>query len=236
MAYNTPTDKVLVALFHTGRRQKFQKGEMILRAGDIPQGVYFIESGWVKIFALDKHGDEHTHLFYKEGDIFPLIWVFKDAIRNVYYEAFEDTVVWRIPKDEFRACIENHANSAVFLLEHAVNLFRLYAGRIDNLLYSSAYERTAYRLLSLVDRLGEVQKDGTWIVDIPITHQEIASSINLSRETVSRCMERLRRKKIIGPNIDKKLYVTDLRAMIKIIGYDEVSGMWPELAKQVEPL
>ena len=68
-------------------------------------------------------------------------------------------------------------------------------------------------------------------MDVPITHQDLASSVNLSRETVSRCMERLRRKGIIGPNVDKMLHVNDLPALIHIIGEDEVVGMWPEFAK-----
>jgi len=224
-------DAELVKFFRTGRQQKYRKGEIILRAGDTPQGIYWIESGWVKIFALDKHGVEHTHLFYQKSDIFPMIWAFKDAIRNVYYEAFDDTVVWLVPKNEFKKFLESHAESAVYMLEHAVNMFRLYAGRIDNLLYSSAFERTVYRLISLLDRLGERKPDGSWIVDVPITHQDLASSVNLSRETVSRCMERLRRKGIIGPNVDKMLHVNDLPALIHIIGEDEVVGMWPEFAK-----
>lgn len=217
--------------FHSGRKQSYKKDEIIMRAGDTPQGIYFLEEGHVKVYALTKQGNEHTHMFYMPGDIFPMMFAFQDVVRNVYYEALEPTVVWLVPKDKFREFAGSNAKAALGLLEQAVDMFRMYAGRIDNLLYSNSHERTAYRLLSIIDRMGRLQSDGTWIVKAPITHQDIANSINLTRETVSRCMERLRRNGIIGPNIKNTLIVNDLPALAKIIGKEEVISMWPHFAK-----
>lgn len=231
MSPNEPIDKQLMEFFHRGRQQKFGKGEIIMRAGDVPQGIYFIDNGHVKVYFLTKQGNEHTHMIYKPGDIFPMIYAFKDAIRNVFYEALDDCTVYLVPKDNFKEFAGSNAQVSVGLLEQAVDMFRLYAGRIDNLLYSNSHERTAYRLLSIIDRMGEQKADGSWVVDVPITHQDIASSVNLSRETVSRCMERLRRKGIIGPNINSQLTVLDLPGLANVIGADEVIGMWPNYTK-----
>lgn len=224
-------DAELVEFFHKGRKQTYKKGDTILRAGDTPQGIYWIEKGYVKIYALAKHGVVHTHTFYGPGDIFPMIWAFNDAIRNVYYEAAVESVIWLVPKDNFKAFIDTHAHSAFKLLEQAVDMFQLYAGRIDNLLYSSAYERTAYRILSITDRWGEKQADGSWLVDAPITHQDIASSVNLSRETVSRCFARLHAKGLISQAANHRIKVKDIAGLAHIVGEDEVIGMWPEFAE-----
>lgn len=234
----SPEDLVnhdLMKFFHNGRKQVFKRNEIIMRAGDTPQGIYYLEEGHVKVYSLSKQGDEHTHLFYMPGDIFPMMYAFQDAIRNVYYEAQENTVVWLVARDKFREFANSNAKAAIGLLEQSLDMFRIYAGRIDNLLYSNSHERTAYRLLSIVERMGRIQSDGTWIVKAPITHQDIASSVNLSRETVSRAMERLRRKGIIGPNIHHQLIVNDLSALAHIVGEDEVVGMWPHLAKFIYP-
>ncbi len=230
-----PIDQELLELFHSGRRQTFEKDEIILRAGDTPQGVYLIESGFIKIYALSKEGDEHTHLFYEAGDIFPVIWAFKDAVRNVYYQALQETVVWVVPRDRFKAYIDTHAKAATALLEQTVGMFRLYAGRIDNLLHSNSHDRLAYYILSALDRFGKPRPDGSWLIDVPITHQDVASSINLSRETVSRGFERLRRREIIGPNVKGQLIIKNLPALIHIIGEDEVLGMWPQFADSTKP-
>lgn len=234
MPHQDPISKEFQDLFHHGRKQVYQKDEIILRAGDTPQGVYLIESGYIKIYALSKRGNEHTHLFYMPGDIFPVIWAFKDAVRNVYYEAMQQTTVWLVPRDEFKAFVDTHAQVATALLERTVDMFRLYAGRIDNLLYSNSHDRIAYCVLSLLDRFGEQQKDGNWLITIPITHQEIASSVNLSRETASRGFERLQRKGVIGYDAQRRIIVKDLPALASAIGEDDVLGMWPQFAGSIK--
>lgn len=218
----------LIAFFRKGRKRIYHKGETILHAGDEPQGVYYIEQGFVKIYALSKDSTEHIHLFYSDGDIFPLIWAYSGAVRDVYYEALEETIIRIVPKPEFKAFVASDVEVAVTLLEEAIGLFRLYAGTIDNLLYSNSYERTAGRLLSLAYRYGK-KTDAGFVIEAPLTHQHLANSINLSRETTSRVMERLQRKGIIAHN-KRHIVVTDVAQLIAIIGEDEVAGMWPELA------
>ncbi len=218
----------LIAFFHKGSRRVYKKGEIILHAGDEPQGVYYIESGFVKIYALSRQGNEHIHLFYSDGDIFPLIWTFNDAVRNVYYEAMQETTIWIVPKDKFKEFVASDAEIAVMLVEEATGLFRLYAGTIDNLLYSNSYERTAGRLLSLAYRYGKKTSHG-WVIDAPLTHQHLANSTNLSRETTSRAMERLQRNGIIGQDEKHHIVVKDMAKLVAIIGREEVAALWPNL-------
>lgn len=223
----------LLDLFHHGRRLTYDKGEIILRAGDTPQGIYLIESGHVKIYALSKQGDEHTHMFYHPGNMFPMLWAFKDAVRNVYYQALMPTTLWLVPREELMEFLKVHPAATMTLLQQAVEMFRLYAGRIDNLLYSNSYERTAYRLLSITTRFGEKTKDG-FVINTPVTHHDLASTVNLTRETVSRGLERMRRKGIIGYDSKRRIVVKDIAALAHIIGEDEAIGMWPELAPYIK--
>lgn len=229
---DNPSEKQLFDYFHTGRRLEFQKGEIVLRAGDEPSGVYLIETGYIKTYSLSKEGNEHTHLVYHPGEIFPIMWIMVDAVRNVYYQAIAPTTVWIVPKQDFKEFITQNNQMAVALLQQTTDMFRLYAGRIDNLLYSNSYERTAYRLLSLMDRMGK-QVDGKWLIRAPVTHQDIASSVNLTRETVSRCMERMRRKGFISHDEQRRIVLEDIAGIMKIIGYDDAVGMWPHLAAYV---
>lgn len=217
----------LIAFFKKGSKRVYKKGEMILRAGDDPQGVYYIDSGFVKIYALSKQATEHIHIFYSDGDIFPLIWTYSGAVRNVYYEALKETTVWVVPKEEFKAFVASDVEVAVTLLQESIGLFRLYAGNIDNLLYSNSYERTAGRLLSLAYRYG-AKTDKGFVINAPLTHQHLANSTNLSRETTSRVLERLQRKGIIGYE-GHLIVVRDMDQLISIIGEDEVAGLWPGL-------
>lgn len=225
-----PSHKQLFDYFHTGRKLEFAKGEIILRAGDEPQGVYLIEHGHMKVYSLSKEGNEHTHIFYQPGDIFPVIWAFKDVTRNVYYQAIEPLTLWLVPKDRFKQFVSTNAQTTMVVLEQTTDMFRMYAGRIDNLLYSNSYERTAYLLLSLMNHVGEHAGDDTdWRIGLPITHQDIANSVNLSRETVSRAMERMKRKELIAYDEKRRIIIKNPAGLMKIIGVDEAVGMWPQL-------
>lgn len=233
MNAHDPQSSQLEEFFRGGRKCFYKKDEIILRAGDNPQGVYYIESGFIKIYSLDKEGNEHIHLFFSRGDLFPKIWIYSDAVRNVYYEAMEDTVIWLVPRDEFKKLVASNSEIAVMMLERVVGLFRLYAGRIDNLLYSDSHERVAGCLISLANFRGKKTEAG-FVIDAPLTHQEIASSINLSRETTSRAMGRLQRNGVIGYDQFRHIVIKDLQKLVDIIGEDEVNGIWPKLIKQLK--
>jgi CRP/FNR family cyclic AMP-dependent transcriptional regulator len=66
-------------------------------------------------------------------------------------------------------------------------------------------------LLTMAERFGEKSPDGI-IINVPLRHQDIASSINASRETASRELAFLDRKGLIS---NKQTYITikDKKAM-----------------------
>lgn len=229
MQHGVKSEK-LKKLFHSGRQLKYQKNETILRARETPRGVYLIDSGIIKIYSLSKQGNEHVHHIFGPGDFFPIIWPFRRSIRSFYYEALGPTSLWLIPRDTFRKFITSHPDVMSELLEELIDRYHLYTGRIDNLLYSDARERIAYRLLSLANRFGVNTKNGI-VIDASITHVDLAHSINMTRETFGRSLGRLQNKGIIGHDDQHHIVIRDLTTLAHIIGGDEAEAMWPELMK-----
>src|SRR3989344_5334849 len=45
--------------------QKYRKGEIIIRAEDEPQGVFYLEEGFVKKYIISRKGDELTLNIFK---------------------------------------------------------------------------------------------------------------------------------------------------------------------------
>jgi CRP/FNR family transcriptional regulator, cyclic AMP receptor protein len=217
-------------LFRSGRRHTYQKNEMILRSDDTPQGVYLIESGMIKIYSLTKQGDEHVHHFFGPGDFFPLIWTIEGFTLNMYYEALGPVTLWIVPRETFMDHTAKNQALMLELLKAVVDRYRLYSGRIDNLLYSDARERSAYRLMSLANRFGTKTADGL-VINANITHEDMAHSINMTRETFGRLISRFQQQGIIGYDEQRQLIIKDLVALARIIGQDEVDQMWPDLIK-----
>jgi CRP/FNR family transcriptional regulator len=220
----------LKALFLSGRQLNYKKNETIIRAGEIPRGVHLIESGIIKIYSLSKQGDEHIHHFFGPGDFFPIIWLYRSGTRNMFYEALCPTTTWVISSETFKDFVAGNPGAMYELVKELVDRYHLFTGRIDNLLYSDALERSAHRLLSLADRFGVKTKEGI-MIDALITHEDMAHSISTTRETFGRCTGRLQQKGIISYDSQHRIIIRDLPALSQIIGADETDALWPELKR-----
>lgn len=228
MTQHRVQSKKLETLFHSGQKLNYQKNTTVIRAGEIPRGVYLIDSGLIKIYSLSKHGNEHIHHFFGAGDFFPILWPFRSSVRSMYYVTLSPSTFWVVPLETFRDFIKSNADVMSEVLEDLIDRFNLYSGRIDNLLYSDARQRSAYRLLSLANRFG-VKKDDGIVIDAAITHVDLAHSINMTRETFGRTLARLQQKALIGVDAQHRFVIKDLPALALIIGKDEAEAMWPEL-------
>ena len=78
-----------------------------------------------------------------------------------------------------------------------MEMYRLHSERILNLEYRTVRERVVSFLLTTAQRFGTQTARGIRI-DVPLRHQDIASSINATRETTTRELAYLERKGLIG--------------------------------------
>lgn len=210
-----PEASVLTELFRHGTRLEYKKGEFIIRPGEHPPGVFFIESGIVKAYDITKYGEENLLIIRKEAEVFPLIWAITGQERSVIYEALEPVRVWRIDRHEFLEHMRTNPQFTEILLEMTVEMYRIHSERIINLEYRSVRERLISFLLTMANRFGKKQADGGVLIDVMLRQQDIASSINASRETTSRELAVLEKKGLISTNGDIVLRnVKELRAFL----------------------
>lgn len=188
------------AFFKTSQEYLYRKGDVILRAGDIPSGAYFIEKGFVKMYSVMLDGSENLYLIHKPGEVFPGPWIFGYEAGNVTYEAITPVIIRRKPRDEALAYLNSNPGAAREALDMAIFIIDVLFNRIENLELTNSFSRVAKRLLILSQRFG--MKNGAKItLSVPLTHTNIANSINMSRETVSRELEQLKRKKLLRKKI-----------------------------------
>jgi CRP/FNR family transcriptional regulator, cyclic AMP receptor protein len=180
----------LVKLFHSGTKMSYRKGEFVIRPDQTPPGVFFIESGLVKAYDITKYGEENLLIIRKEGEVLALTWAITDEDRHIIYQALAPTTVWQISKTQFRDFIQEHPEAALPLVDLITGMYRLHSQRILNLEYRSVRERLISFLLNMSERFGTPTADGL-LIDVPLKHQDIASSINATRETTSRAITKL---------------------------------------------
>jgi CRP-like cAMP-binding protein len=193
-------DESIVAHFSDGSSMNYSKNEAIIQAFEEPQGVYLIKSGFVKAYSISRNGNENLLLIHQVGDFIPLPWALDGAhTTGLRYEAMSDVKVLRASKDKLRNAMGDNPWLSQQIMSQTVVMLSLYTQRIQTLEYRSARGRIISELIHLAERFGKNQY-GEVLIDAPITHQDIADSINMTRETASRALELLFEEGLIGQN------------------------------------
>ena len=202
----------LVELFREkGRKLNYRKGEFIIRPGEVPSGVFYIDEGIVKAYDITRYGDENLLIIRKENELFPLIWALTGQERSVIYQALAPTSVRQIKRSDFMNFIKAKPETLAPLLEMTLEMYRLHSERIINLEYRSVRERLISFLLTMATRFGHPTPEGV-MIGLPLKHQDIASSINSSRETTSRELSALERKGLLR-NEQSQILLRDIKAL-----------------------
>lgn len=205
----------LVDMFHTGVRQEYARGEFLVRPGSQPPGVFYVESGLVKAYDITKYGEENLLILRKDGEILGLTWALTSQDRDVIYTALAPTVVWVVSREHFMTHLQEHPEAAVPVVSLLADMYRLHGERIITLEYRTVRERLASFLLGIADRFG-AQIDEGILIQAPLRHQDIASSISATRETTSRTLSELEHKHIIATK-QSHFVILDMEALRNFI-------------------
>ncbi len=207
--------RVLEDLFGSGTRLKYDKGEVIIRQDEVPQGVFLIERGYVKSYDITKYGEENLLVMRGPSQMFPILWTMTNERTDVFYEAMNEVELLRIDRDRYLHDVENDPQLSQAILKQVLEMYRIHSQRILNLEYRSAAERIAFLLINLADRFGATSNKGV-VIQAPLRHQDIASSTNCSRETASRELSKLEKKHYITSS-NGQITVLDLENLRKIV-------------------
>ncbi len=211
------SDESIIAHFSDGLLMNFSNGETIINGLGEPDGVYLIKKGFVKAFSVSKIGHINLLLVHEVDEFIPLPWALDGAhTTGLFYEAMTDVTILRSSKDKLRAAMGNNSWLSQEILKQAVDIITIYTQRIQTLEYRTARERVIAELLNLAERFGDGHGKEI-IINAPITHQDIADSINMTRETASRALELLFSEGLIGQK-DHLFSVLDLAKLQEALG------------------
>jgi CRP-like cAMP-binding protein len=194
----------LVKLFKSGTKLTYRRGEYVIRPGEQPNNVFFIEEGLVKAYNISKYGEENLLIIRKDQEVFPLIWALTGQEREIIYQAISPTVLWRIERQKYTDFLQKNPGNVFPILDMVTEMYRIHSERLLNLEYRTVRERLVSFLLTMSNRFGK-EMPGGLMIDAPLRQQDIASSINASRETASRELSVLERKNLIST---KQFYIT----------------------------
>jgi len=205
----------LVNLFHQGTRLVYEKGEYIIRPGSPPNGVFYILSGLVKAYDITKYGEENLLIIRKPGEILGLTWAITGDDRHIIYSTLAPTTLLQISRDQFNDFLRASPKAALPLLDMLVDMYRLHSERILNLEYRTVRERLVSFLLTTARRFGRETDEGM-VLEVPLRHQDIASSISATRETTGRELSAMERQGLLT-SAQSRIILTDIPRLRKYL-------------------
>ncbi len=181
-----------------GGKRFYKKKEVVVRADDEPPGVFYLKEGFARLYTVSPYGQELTFNILKPGCYFSMMWAIGEAQNSRYFEAMTDIELWRAPKEELLKFIRENPDVLFELTKRILVGLDGLLGVMESLLFGNAYNKVATALIVAAKRFGKKQDDGQTIIELPLTHQAIASLACLSRETTSSIMKQFEKDKLIN--------------------------------------
>lgn len=197
MLSGTAETRELVELFHGGIKREYKKNEFIIHPGESPPGVFYLESGLVKSFDITKYGEENLLIIRKGGEFLGLTWAITGQDRHIIYATMAPSTVWLVSREVFLKFLHEHPSAAMPVLDTITDMYRLHSERIMTLEYRTVRERLVSFLLTTSLRFGKKLAGSQIRLEVPLKQQDIASSINATRETASRALAELERRGLL---------------------------------------
>ena len=180
--------------------------------------IYCIRFGFVKEYTISNSGDESILVILCRNDIFPLVSILNEngGSQKLYFEALGKVKLLQLTKKQLLSELETDMELATAVMVQLGQRFLTSGQHTENLLGKSAHQKLVYCLQFLAFRYGH--KDGdTVFLDPVFTHKLIASTIGLTRGTVTREFEVLRTQKLITTH-NRRITIPSMRALSKEFG------------------
>lgn len=171
----------------------------VIREGEEVKAVYFILQGLVKTFRTDEKGNEQIFSLLKSKEMFPLTCQSDGTLHSVSAVTVTDTKLLAIPSKLWEQIIAGSPDVAVKMVELMSHKIKELQDKLQRFSQRSVEERGIAFLIELSEHFG-VEREGMVWIPVPMTHQELASTIGFARESISRLLISLRREGIVQMN------------------------------------
>jgi CRP/FNR family transcriptional regulator, cyclic AMP receptor protein len=193
--FSTLTDEEFIPLQDVFVLRAYNKNQVIFLEEETGNYMYLVLSGKVKVSKAGAGGKETILAIHRTGDFFGEMSLLDGKTSPATVSAMEDSKIISVSGIDFHKHLMH--NQKVLLQIINVLCARLrQVWQTQSLSSSTADAKIRMGLYQLAKRHGIQDAHGT-IIDLKITHQELAEMVGTSRETVTRVLTRLREEGII---------------------------------------
>ena len=178
-------------LRNRGTLRQYRKESVIMVEGENSDRVAALMSGRVKVAVNTEDGREVVLSLRGPGDLLGDLSFLDGEPRSATAMAVEDVRAVVLSSAEFRSFLEAWPHAALLLLQMLSRRLRESDAKLLEFTAYDSVGRVARRLVELAERYG-AEADGSIVIDLPLSQEELAGWTGSSREAVSKALGALR--------------------------------------------
>lgn len=201
---------------------ELKEGDVLFREGEIPRGLYYVQSGCIKMVVNRRFTrgrtttPEYVTKLVSAGEYFGYKSLIRGGAHRGAATCVQKATVWMYPKDLVMMALKSANPMVSYLLQQAV-------ADIDNsestsqLHYlASVQERIAHQLVVLTEKFGQKTPHGISL-NLKLTRNEFAQLASTINESLSRHLTEFKNEGLLEVN-GKEILVKDLEALRRKTG------------------
>ena len=170
--------------------RQFTKNQIILHEEETSNFFYFIYSGEVKIIQISLEGKERILAIHKRGEYFGEMSILDGKTLPATVVAMEDTRIGLISRENFTRYLLSNERVLKELIGILCGRLRDSWLMLKVMSFADAEQRVRVVLKNMGDHFGIKDQRGV-VIALRLTHNDIANLASISRETVTRTLNRL---------------------------------------------
>lgn len=186
----------LLKIVNTINHKEYAKGDVVFTEGNVANTLFFINEGKIKLYKYTKDGKEQILHVLSEGDFFGELELIKPSKYGFNSKAIIDSKICTLTKDEMKEIMMKNPEIGIKVLEAVGERLSKVESLVQNLATNDVDSRMAYLLTDLMEKYGEnIEKNIS--IELPLSREEMANFIGVTRETISRKLKKFEDEKLI---------------------------------------
>jgi len=179
--------EALEKIAEAARREERARGEAIFLEGDEARDLWVVEDGLIKIYKTNLEGREQIIHMSGPGDVPGCAASLGGFPFPASAAAVRPSVLLRVPRKAVVELVRSRPEAALRMMQGLTQRMQGLVGLIEDLSLHGVVERVAGLLRREAESRGVDWEAGAEI-ELPYSHEEIASQIGTVREVVTRAL------------------------------------------------
>ena len=192
-----------------------EPGEEFSVAGEMPKGMFQVIEGYLRLTGLNEDGGQTLITIYSAGNAFAETAVVARRPLNHTTQAMTPVVIRCLPRADFWELYDAHR-------EIPDALCRKFAGTIGRQIANrqlGASSRLGKRIAMIFGELAERAgrpSGGRIAIDLPITQQDLADHLGVTRQSIQREIRELKSQRLISRE-QRQWYVDNQAGLSRLV-------------------